>query len=365
MNFDTATVVTDAACNAGVPVNMRGGPGIGKTAIVAAIAAARGRHLETVLASVREPADFAGLPIVNVDATTAFAPPRWARTVADFVSGSIVFFDELSTAPPAVQAATLRVLTERWVGDLLLPADTWFVAAMNPVGVAAGGWDLTAPLANRLLHVDVEPNAGDWSTGMLVGWDDTIAAVSDEPTGSTTADAVGRVTGFISSRPDLFNACPSNPTQASGAWPSPRTWDYVTRVLPRIAPTNTDALRAAVAGLVGQEAAAEFFLWSDTIDLPDPADILADPNIVDWSDRGDRIIALLNATVSYSATISTADMWESAQAVVAAAVDAGLEDVAANVVKPLMISGKAVDAKIDPKLMAKFAALLERAGKIN
>src|SRR3712207_8358814 len=106
------------AIAARVPSLLWGAPGTGKTSVVRAMAGAAGWHCETVIASIREPSDFAGLPIVTGDRTRVdFAPPRWAVALAEAGEG-VAFFDEISTAPPAVQAALLRVVLERTVGDL-------------------------------------------------------------------------------------------------------------------------------------------------------------------------------------------------------------------------------------------------------
>jgi len=50
-----------------------------------------------------------------------------------------------------VQAALLRVVLERAVGDLTLPDEVAVVAAANPPEQAADGWDLSQPtrLPNR------------------------------------------------------------------------------------------------------------------------------------------------------------------------------------------------------------------------
>src|SRR4051794_16782987 len=101
---------------------------------------------ETVIAAIREPSDFAGLPIVSHD-EVRFAPPRWAQRLAASGKG-VLFLDEISTAPPAVQAALLRVVLERVVGDLPLPDGVVVIAAANPPEQAADGWDLAAPLPN-------------------------------------------------------------------------------------------------------------------------------------------------------------------------------------------------------------------------
>src|SRR6202042_2804518 len=99
----------------------------------------------------------------------AFAPPSWAVAVAEAGHG-LVFFDEISTAPPAVQAALLRVVLERTVGDLTLPDAVSVVAAANPPERAADGWALSPPLANRFCHLDWPVDARTVADGFAGGW---------------------------------------------------------------------------------------------------------------------------------------------------------------------------------------------------
>ena len=151
------------AIAAGVPAVLWGSPGTGKSSAVMALAESAGLRCEVVIASIREPSDFSGLPII-VDGGVRFAPPEWAKNLADQGSG-VLFLDEISTAPPAVQAALLRVVLERVVGDLALPSNIAIVAAANPPDQAADGWDLSAPLANRFCHLDwsvKRPSCGSW-----------------------------------------------------------------------------------------------------------------------------------------------------------------------------------------------------------
>ncbi len=46
----------------------------------------------------------------------------------------------------------LRILQEREVGELPLPATVALVATANPPAVAVDGWELPPPIANRLMH---------------------------------------------------------------------------------------------------------------------------------------------------------------------------------------------------------------------
>src|SRR5215470_7347151 len=79
------------AIAARVPVLLWGAPGTGKTSVIRSLAEQAGWPCETVIASIREPSDFAGLPIV-VDGRVDFAPPRWAVRLADAGHG-VAFFD--------------------------------------------------------------------------------------------------------------------------------------------------------------------------------------------------------------------------------------------------------------------------------
>ena len=98
-----------------------------------ALAQEAGWSCEVVIASIREPSDFAGLPIV-VDGGVRFAPPTWAARLAAAGEG-ILFLDEISEMPPLFQAKLLRALESRRVrpvgADREVPVDVRLIAATN------------------------------------------------------------------------------------------------------------------------------------------------------------------------------------------------------------------------------------------
>ena len=80
------------AVAARVPVLLWGAPGTGKTSAIRAMAAAMGWPCETVIASIREPSDFAGLPIVVGDGVAVRSagrgPGGWPRPGAGCCSST-------------------------------------------------------------------------------------------------------------------------------------------------------------------------------------------------------------------------------------------------------------------------------------
>ena len=258
------------AVQMGQPVLLWGGPGEGKSAVVEQVAAQLGRPCEVVIGSVREASDFAGLPM-RVGDSVSFVPPRWASRCIDRPD-TVVFLDELTTAQPSVQAAMLRVVLEREVGDLSLPDTVSIVAAANPPETSAGGDDLSAPLANRFCHLDWEADLGQWVSGMLRGWEPSALPVV--PSARATHELRWRalVAAFIKARPSLLRLVPTDAVSQGHAWPSPRTWDRVHRVAAAAdAASAGKAVRAIlVEGLVGPGAAIEFLRYAEEVDLPDP-----------------------------------------------------------------------------------------------
>jgi len=297
------------AVAARVPVLLWGAPGTGKTSVIRAMAAAMGWPCETVIASIREPSDFAGLPVV-VGEGVRFAPPAWARRLAAAGRG-LLFLDELSTAPPAVQAALLRVVLERVVGDLELPAEVAVVAAANPPEQAADGWDLSAPLANRLCHLawDIDPRTV--ADGLAGGW--AAPEVPQLPDGwaAELGLALALVAAFLHARPALACAPPADADAAGRGWPSPRTWEMAARLWAASgAAGSADEARAAlVRGAVGEGAGVEFLAWLAEMDLPDPEVVLADPAAFRLPSRGDRAYAAVAAVAAVVAADPTPQRW--------------------------------------------------------
>jgi hypothetical protein len=356
------------AVAAGVPTVLWGGPGEGKTSVVTATAAALGLHLEVVLASVREPTDFAGLPVVDRGSVT-LAPPDWARRLVDAAARGqrpAVFFDEVNTAPPAVQAALLRVCFDRVVGDLALPPDTVVLAAANPPSVAADGWDLAPPMANRFCHLDWRLPAEVVSAGFLGSWPSPVVPELPGDLAPFVGQARAQVSSYLRVRPGDVSVLPDDPVQAGRAFPTPRTWDFAAQLLAvcDAAGAPAEVRRRVVAGVVGEAAALQLLTFLEELDLPDPEAVLRSPGTFLLPERGDRAYAALAAVVAAVLSDPTPERWQAGVRAVAQAAAQGKADVGAVAVQTLL-SHRPEQAGVLvplPKEIKDFVPVLTRAG---
>ncbi|MEU3282085.1 MoxR family ATPase [Streptomyces antibioticus] len=320
------------AVAADLPVLLWGEPGIGKTAALTQLATELELPLTTVIASVHEPSDFSGLPVVGDDPAeqgVPMAPPDWAVRLVRAGRG-LLFLDELSTAPPAVQAALLRLVLERRIGSLRLPPGVRIVAAANPRASAADGWELSPPLANRFVHLNwahdhevvVRGLGGVWPRATLPRLDpDRLAEAVDF--------ARRAVCGLLAARPTLVHRLPSAETRRGGPWPSPRSWDMTLSLIAfaTAAGSSREVLSMLVRGTVGDGPGLELLASVDRMDLPDPESVLADPAGAELPERGDLRQAVLDGVVAAVRGRPDRARWDAAWAVLVRALETGAPDL--------------------------------------
>ncbi|MEN8652111.1 MoxR family ATPase [Streptomyces sp. 21So2-11] len=322
----TLTVAAD------LPVLLWGEPGIGKTAALTQLAASLDLPLTTVIASVHEPSDFSGLPVVGDDPAqqgVPMAPPDWAVRLVRAGRG-LLFLDELSTAPPAVQAALLRLVLERRIGALQLPPGIRIVAAANPRSSAADGWELSPPLANRFVHLQwthdhevvVRGLGGTWPRA-------TLPRLDPQQLPQAVAFARRAVCTLLTARPGLVHRLPSNETRRGGPWPSPRSWEMTLTLIAfaTAAGASREVLSLLVRGTVGDGPGLELLAGLDRMDLPDPETLLADPTGAALPERGDLRQAVLDAVVDAVRHRPDKARWDAAWALLARALETGAPDL--------------------------------------
>jgi MoxR-like ATPase len=204
-----------------------GPPGIGKSSIVHQTAARYGLEFIDVRLSQLAPTDLRGLP-VPADGVSRWYPPEFLPRDGR----GVLFLDELNMAPPAMQGMAQQLILDRRVGSYVVPAG-WFIwAAGNRKEDRAAVFDMPAPLSNRFVHLEVEPDfAGFKAYALERGLHEQIVA-------------------FLSFRPTLLHRL--DPQQP--AWPSPRSWEMAGRL---------HAVGLDIGPVVGAAAAAEFRAFVD------------------------------------------------------------------------------------------------------
>jgi ATPase family associated with various cellular activities (AAA) len=273
-----ASLAIEIALLANVPLALWGAPGTGKTSLVRSVAQKLGWPMYTTTATIYEPTDFSGLPFLSggtITAHTMRAPLEWAVTLAAEAlkqgGNGLVFFDDVAFAPLTVQHALLQIVLERRVDQFQLPIGVRCAVALDPGAKISRTPLLTAPLANRMVHVGWTPDASSWIEGFLSDWFRDLPTLPRDWELRLPA-ARTKIAAFIRSRPELLNNAPKDRDAQSGPWPSARTWDMFSRLL---AACDAADVRAEVrllltAGAVGKEAGIEYLNWEREADLPDP-----------------------------------------------------------------------------------------------
>jgi hypothetical protein len=230
------------------PVMLWGPPGVGKSQMVAQVAAKYGVPVIDIRLSQMEPTDLRGIPFRTGD-RVEWAIPALLPDADRHGPEGILFLDEITSAPPTVSAAAYQLILDRRLGEYQIPAGWAIFAAGNRQGDRGVTYSMPAPLANRFAHFEVETHLDDW-----VAW--AYAHGIDE-----------RIIAFLRFRPELlFDFDPAhNPV----AFPSPRSWEFAHRALQKFGDQD-ELLLGALQGCVGPAAGIELKAFLDNLDkLPD------------------------------------------------------------------------------------------------
>lgn len=228
------------------PLMIHGSPGIGKSDIVAQAANEAGyEHVEDLRLSQLDQVDLRGVPSVK-DGITVWNPPEFLNLPPK----SVLFLDELNSAPAGVMAAAYQLVLNRRIGNLRLPHDTRIIAAGNLSTDFSMVNQMPAALKNRMGHCTLEVNNDDWCEWAL-----------------TKGNIHESILSFLRFRPSMLNEFDQqqkskeakqkarNMREAT-AFATPRTWEAMSKYA-HIG-VNAEIEYDTYVGIVGEAAAAEF-----------------------------------------------------------------------------------------------------------
>lgn len=218
-----------------------GGPGIGKSSIV--------HQLKQELGCD----EIIDLRLATLDATTIGGIPARHATNPELMTmlrpdfypekeNCILFLDEFSNCPPAIQNVALQLLLDKRVHTHQLPQSTIVIAAGNRAQDGAWVNRLSMPAANRMKHITIVPR-----------WEDVRAHFKNN------TDISQFIVSFLDSRPDMLYDVPKDQNQT--CFPTPRSWEHFGNSLKGLADSGNlmmSMVEKLAVATVGRACALEF-----------------------------------------------------------------------------------------------------------
>jgi len=229
-----------------------GAPGVGKSSVIADVAHELKVPLRDIRASLLDPTDLRGIPVVDGQ-TARWCPPSFLPSKGE--KPGILFFDELTAAAPLVQASLYQLTLDRRVGEYELPDGWRILAAGNRAEDLSIAFRMPSALANRFVHLEFEIDFDDWRAWAIKN------------------DIHPLVLGFLSTRQELL----FDMSNAERGFPTPRSWEITSDVVKQMGMSQT--IQDVLLGIVGEAASIEFIgYWNNVLSEEAIRKILKDPD---------------------------------------------------------------------------------------
>lgn len=217
--------------------------GVGKTSLIKQLAKELGfDECIVVKMNTLTPVDVRGLPVADLENNRSrFLAPDFIPK--DYSKKYLIFFDEINTAPPLSQTAAYEIALERCFGGHKLPKHTCVVMAGNREQDQGATYDMPMPLANRMVHILIEPDAD-----AFINYHFEIG----KPIHNS-------IVAFLKFKPDYISLDINQINEKNGlpAVPSPRVWETLSLCLDN--DKNGSMNRNKIAGFISNTIALEFF----------------------------------------------------------------------------------------------------------
>jgi hypothetical protein len=259
---------------AGLPIMIKGAPGVGKSDIIAE--ACRELDCDLIIDHpvVSDPTDYKGLPYAQ-DGKARFLPFGSLQKLIDAASRTVYFMDDLGQAPPSVQAASMQLTLARRINGHVVSPHVTFLAATNRHSDRSGVTGILEAVKSRWASiVELTPDVNDWCKWAL------------------NHDMPMDLINFIRFRPNLLHDfTPSNEIKN---FPCPRTVAHVGKLMNIGIPSAIEF--ETFTGAAGEGFAVELIAYLDICrKLPNPDMVLLKPDTADVPDDPATLYAICGA----------------------------------------------------------------------
>jgi hypothetical protein len=162
-NRDLMITAIEVSKASKVPMLFLANPGFGKTTVINEYAAKNGYHVESLIGSSFDRAEVLGYMVNRGGDCLEVLEPQWFHEIMEQEKNkipSILFIDEISTAPNDVQGSLYRLIFERTIGNgKKLPDDCIILSAANYKGNLPSQFSISAPSLNRFCLVNLAPQS--------------------------------------------------------------------------------------------------------------------------------------------------------------------------------------------------------------
>lgn len=267
-----------------------GSPGGGKSQIVYQLANKYKLKLIDFRLAQCDPTDLAGFPQI-IGTKSDYVPmqhfPIKGDPVPEGYEGWLLFLDELTSAPPAIQAAAYKLILDRMVGSHHLHENVFIAGAGNLETDNAIVQSMSTALQSRLIHLEYRIDSEEWLDWAIRNGVDYF------------------ITDYIRFSPDkLFTF---RPDHSDRTYACPRTWEMAHKLIKTFGSYQHPSILPALAGTLSEGVAREFLAYITIYDqLPKMQDILRDPEGITIPDEPSVLYAL-SGSISHNAKADNYD----------------------------------------------------------
>lgn len=256
----------DLAFHTRTNVFLLGDPGLGKTETIGRFASELGgARFVTMVASMLDRLDLAGLPYRTADNTTEFALMSSVAEATQELNPdgpvTVFYLNEVNSAPDSVQPALLRFLNERAISGYRLRDNVMIIADGNHATTSRLAREMPEPAKRRFLWLHVRVDKEEWMAY------------------SAACKCDSRVTAFIEAHAAEGVLCDFRTGEARGrtTYACPASWSRLGEVLPKILADLPDdrSKQAWIDGQIGAGFGKLFWAFLEhQHKIPAPKEIL-------------------------------------------------------------------------------------------